>query len=727
MTSKNGKKMINQYFTQSLVGLGLFMLSTLYVLAADLQKIDVSSLAGEKTQITLTFSEKVNAPKSFSIDDPARVVLDFAGVQNKLTQKTQQVNVGSTRSVSTVEAGGRTRIVVNLTQSAPYIVKQQGRQVFITVSGGSQAALPVAETAVVTNATAGVTAKNKRSVTDIDFRRGEQDAGRVILTIDQQGAAIDVHQVSNRIVVDMGNMTLPESLHRRLDVIDFGTPVQMIESAQKGRDTQLTISTQGEFEYLSYQTDTSFVVEVKPTSKEKQEAALKAKRGYHGEKLSLSFQDVEVRAVLQILADFTGLNLVTSDAVTGNITLRLKNVPWDQALDIIMKTKGLAKRDNGNVILIAPSSEFAISEQEELAAKERLIQLEPLYSEIIEINFAKAGDIAKILLGESTVAKELSSRPNVRERGEGFAAGEETVGEGRFLTVRGNVSVDGRTNTLLLRDTAEALTRIRALIEILDIPVRQVLIEARIVIANDDFTKELGVRFGVNKRKTSGNKFIDEGVTSGTLNGTTEVLNGDTLEFDDRLNVNLPVANPAGSIALALAKLPLGLLLELELSAMQEEGTGEIISSPKVITSNRSTALIEQGTEIPYLEASSSGAATVTFKKAVLKLEVTPQITPDDHIIMDLAVHKDEVGELFLGIPSIDTRKVLTQVLVDNGETIVLGGVYEEAITKGSTRVPFFGDLPMVGVLFRTTTTDEKKRELLIFVTPKIIKQSLKF
>ena len=717
MISKNGREIMNQYFSRGLAGMGLFLLSTLNVLAADLQAVNFSAMAGDKTLIEVVFSEPVNKPKSFSINDPARVVLDFAGVQNKLTKITQTVNMGATKSVSTIEAGGRTRMVLNLNESVPYTVSQKGNSVFVTVSGNSQQAAE--SVAAPTHAgkstpisTRPAADSGRRSITNIDFRRGDEGAGRVMLSVNQQGSAIDVHQESNRIVIDMPNMNLPESLQRRLDVLDFGTPVKLIDSVQKGRNTEMTISTQGEFDFLSYQTDTSFVVEVKPISKEKQDEIRESKRGYHGEKLSLNFQDVEVRAVLQILADFTGLNLVTSDSVKGNITLRLKNVPWDQALDLIMKTKGLAKRDNGNVILIAPATEFALAEKQELEARKQHRQLEPLYSEIIEVNFAKASDIAALLSGKSAAAD-----------------GDENSGDSRgeaFLSDRGSVSVDGRTNSLLLRDTAGRLDAMKGLIATLDIPVRQVLIESRIVIASDDFTKELGVKFGLNKRKSSRNKFINDGILSGNLNGTSQIRNGDTLEHDDRLNVNLPVTNPAGQIALALAKLPGGLLLELELSAMQEEGSGEVISSPKVITSNRHKALIEQGTEIPYLEASSSGATTVSFKKAVLKLEVTPQITPDDHIIMDLAVHKDEVGEIFLGTPSIDTRKVITQVLVDNGETVVLGGVFEQTKSQGSTRVPFFGDLPMVGVLFRSTTQNDKKRELLIFVTPKIIKDSLK-
>lgn len=711
MTSKNGKQKMNQYFSRALLGLGAFLLATLNVQAADLQAVDFSSLPGDKTQVEITFSEAVSSPKSFSIDEPARVVLDFAGVQNKLSQKTQQVNIGATQSVSTIEAGGRTRMVFNLNQSAPYVIKQQGNRILVTISAGSTQAVAT-PTAVITSAST-ARADNQPRVTDIDFRRGEDGAGRIMLSVNQQGMPIDVHQKSNRIVIDMPNMTLPDSLHRRLDVIDFGTPVKMIDSAQKGRDTQLIISTLADFEYLSYQTDTNFVVEVKPISKQDEAEARRAKRGYHGEKLSLNFQDVEVRAVLQILADFTGLNLVTSDAVSGNITLRLKNVPWDQALDIIMKTKGLAKRDNGNVILIAPASEFAISEKQELEAKNQLIQLETLYSEIMVVNFAKASDMALLLTGKSATD-------------EGGGNSDSAGGES-FLSGRGSVSVDGRTNSLLLRDTADRLELMKGLVKTLDVPVRQVLIESRIVIANNDFSKELGVRFGVSKRKQSNGRYVSDGITSGSLNGTTQIINGETLEMDDRLNVNLPVQNPAGQIALALSKLPLGLLLELELSAMQEEGNGEIISSPKVITSNRHKGLIEQGIEIPYLEASSSGSATISFKKAVLKLEVTPQITPDDHIILDLAIHKDEaVFDPRFPTPAIDTRKVITQILIDNGETVVLGGVYEETVSNTSARVPFLGDLPMVGRLFRSELRDDKKRELLIFVTPKIIKNSMK-
>jgi type IV pilus assembly protein PilQ len=401
------------------------------------------------------------------------------------------------------------------------------------------------------------------------------------------------------------------------------------------------------------------------------------------------------------------MNLVTSDTVKGNLTLRLKNVPWDQALDIILKSKGLAMRQSGNVMMVAPAAEIAAREKQELDAQKQLVELEPLYTEIIEIKFAKANELAALL---STSGKGASGGS---QRG--------------FLSPRGSITIDPRTNSLLIRDTAENLSQMSEVIEQLDKPVRQVLIESRIVIANNDFNKELGVRFGTSAQSNT----LGAGA-SGSLDGLSlNTNNDDQIRADNTvgndLNVNLPVNNPSGSIGLALAKLPLGMILELELSAMQAEGKGEVISSPRVITSNQKQATIEQGTEIPYQEATSSGATNVSFKEAVLKLDVTPQITPDDRIVMDLEVSKDEVGEVFLGVPSIDTRSVKTQVLVDNGETVVLGGIYEQSTNDAVERVPFFGDLPYVGFLFKNTFNEDRKRELLVFVTPKIVKEGLQY
>jgi type IV pilus assembly protein PilQ len=707
MTSDDGMKMNKRQLTLSqnygrvgkvnallLMLLAFFSMST-QLMAAALESVGYSSLPGEKAQIVLTFSDPIDEPSSFSIDEPARVVLDFAGVKNQLDKKTQQVNIGMTRSISTVEAGDRTRMVVNLVQKAPYVIEHHDNVVMITVEGGSQ---------YITESVSG----QDREVVDVDFRRGEQGEGRLMIELSDTGAAVDVRQERDTVVVDLSGVALPEKLHRRLDVIDFATPVQMVETEYKGGNTRLVLSTKGQFEHLVYQSDRTLVVEVKALRKEEQASVRKDQYGYKGEKLSLNFQNIEVRAVLQLLAEFTGLNLVTSDTVQGNVTLRLKNVPWDQAMDIILKTKGLAMRQNGNVMLIAPATEIAAREKQELEAQKQLVELEPLYSEIVEVNFAKAGNVATIL---------------------GSGEGDDAAG---FLSSRGSVTVDERTNSLLLRDTAQNLVQINELIEKLDIPVRQVLIESRIVIANDDFTDELGVRFGVASE--GGNNAV-----SGTLNDiqiagdqltTSQAIGApvaNSVATNQGLNVNLPVAAPAGSIGLALAKLPFGTILQLELSAMQAEGKGEIVSSPRVITSNQQTALIEQGTEIPYQEASSSGSTSVSFKEAVLKLEVTPQITPDDRVVMDLKVNKDSVGQIFNGVPSIDTRSVETQVLVDNGETVVLGGVYEQTNIDSVTKVPFFGDLPYLGTLFKTTLKQDDKAELLIFVTPKIVKDSLNF
>lgn len=687
----------------------LGMLSLLFISslasANELQSLDYSTLSGDKGVVTLTFSEAVQTPESFATDEPARIVLDFRGVSNKLSETTKQINSGQTRSIATVEAGERTRMVINLLRKLPYQVEVEGNVVKVMLNDNTSVASTIG-TGTTNKASSGGNA-----VTDIDFRRGEQGEAKLMVALKNENTSLDVRRERGDLVVDLPGVSLPGNLQRRLDVMDFATPVNMIDSIQTSDGTRLVLTTNGKFEHLAYQSGDMLVVEVKPVVEQNAAESAESEFGFEGEKLSLNFQNIEVRAVLQLLADFNGMNLVTSDTVTGNLTLRLKNVPWDQALDIILKTKGLGMRQNGNVMLIAPAAEIAAREKQELEARRQLVELEPLYSEIFEVNFAKATDMAEILT---------------------TTQGQTTAGSsaGGFLSDRGSVVVDQRTNSLLLRDTANNLADVRKLIEKLDIPVRQVLIESRIVIANNDFTKELGVRFGSSAESGT----LGAG-TSGSLEGLQVPANNlDAVVPTNQaglrgqdLNVNLPVANPAGTIALALAKLPLGAVLELELSAMQEEGKGEIISTPRVITSNQKQATIEQGTEIPYQEASSSGATSVSFKEALLKLDVTPQITPDDRIVMDLEVNKDEVGETFLGVPSIDTRSVRTQVLVDNGETVVLGGIYEQTSTQSSTRVPFFGDLPYVGFLFKTNLNEDRQRELLVFVTPKIIKEGMDY
>jgi type IV pilus assembly protein PilQ len=718
MMSKYGMTITRQQFMatidknlfgrwRSSLGMLSLMIISGLATANELQSLDYSTLSGNKGLVTLTFSEAVETPESFATDEPARIVLDFRGVSNKLSETTKQINSGQTRSIATVEAGERTRMVINLLRKLPYQVEVEGNIVKVMLNDNTS----VASSAPTTNTGSATAApRGGNSVTDIDFRRGEQGEARLMVALQNENTSLEVRRERDDLVVDLPGVSLPGKLQRRLDVMDFATPVNLIDSTQTPDGTRLVLTTTGKFEHLAYQSGDMLVVEVKPVA-EQTAADSESEFGFEGEKLSLNFQNIEVRAVLQLLADFNGMNLVTSDTVTGNLTLRLKNVPWDQALDIILKTKGLGMRQNGNVMLIAPAAEIAAREKQELEARNQLVELEPLYSEIFEVNFAKASEMAQILT---------------------TTQGQSTAGSsaGGFLSERGSVVVDQRTNSLLLRDTASNLADVRMLIEKLDIPVRQVLIESRIVIANNDFAKELGVRFGSSAQSGT----LGAG-TSGTLEGlqvpatntdSVRPINSSGVRGQD-LNVNLPVANPAGTIALALAKLPLGAVLELELSAMQEEGKGEIVSSPRVITSNQKQATIEQGTEIPYQEASSSGATSVSFKEALLKLDVTPQITPDDRIVMDLEVNKDEVGAVFLGVPSIDTRSVKTQVLVDNGETVVLGGIYEQTSTQSSTRVPFFGDLPYVGFLFKTDLNENRQRELLVFVTPKIIKEGMDY
>ncbi|MAK66805.1 MAG: pilus assembly protein PilQ [Methylophaga sp.] len=695
-------KTLFERWRSSLGMLSLFLISG-FASANELQSLDYSSLSGNKGLVTLTFSEAVETPESFATDEPARIVLDFRGVSNKLSETTKQINSGQTRSIATVEAGERTRMVINLLRKLPYQVEVEGNVVKVMLNDNTSVASTRPDSAVAS--------RGGNSVTDIDFRRGEQGEARLMVALQNENTSLEVRRERGDLIVDLPGVNLPDKLKRRLDVMDFATPVHLIDSIQTSNGTQLILTTTGKFEHLAYQSGDMLVVEVKPIAEQTAAESSGSEFGFEGEKLSLNFQNIEVRAVLQLLADFNGMNLVTSDTVTGNLTLRLKNVPWDQALDIILKTKGLGMRQNGNVMLIAPAAEIAAREKQELEARNQLVELEPLYSEIFEVNFAKASEMAEILT---------------------TTQGQSTAGSsaGGFLSERGSVVVDQRTNSLLLRDTASNLADVRKLIEKLDIPVRQVLIESRIVIANNDFAKELGVRFGSSARSgtlgagTSGSL---EGLQVPATNNNSVIPTNSTGVRGQDLNVNLPVANPAGTIALALAKLPLGAVLELELSAMQEEGKGEIVSSPRVITSNQKQATIEQGTEIPYQEASSSGATSVSFKEALLKLDVTPQITPDDRIVMDLEVNKDEVGEIFLGVPSIDTRSVRTQVLVDNGETVVLGGIYEQTSTQSSTRVPFFGDLPYVGFLFKTDLNENRQRELLVFVTPKIIKEGMDY
>jgi len=705
MNSVSNKMKLSRLLKASLAGICLLAFGD--VSARALIGLDYSVMTGNTVQVVFTFDEAAVAPRTFTIDEPARIALDFGATDNKLEQRSMQVGIGAMQSIVSATSKNRTRVVLNLSQKANYTTNVSGNQVTITLAGSGQTIAAAAETTAsattesLTESAPRVSAVSK-GVTNIDFKRGPNGEGRVIIDLTTTSISTDVWRENNVIHLEMIGSQLPDELQRRMDVSDFATPINHIDSIQDGSNIHMTISSNGDFEHLAYQTDRVYTVEVAPISKEEEEKKKKAKFGFTGERLSLNFQDIEVRSVLQLLADFTGLNLVVSDSVEGNLTLRLKNVPWDQAMDIILKTKGLDQRKAGNVILIAPTDEIAAREKLELEARAQVEELEPLRTEFIKVNYAKAADMADLL----------------------------KRADNAILSPRGSVSVDERTNTLLVKDINSSLANVRTLLAELDIAVRQVLIESRVVVANDDFSKELGVRFGVSN-DSHGAGIDTDGVTkvtSGTLGGAQNLINDNFSLGGEGLNVNLPVQNPAGSFALALAKLPLGTLLEMELSAAQIEGRGEVVSSPRVITADSHTARIEQGVEIPYLEL-DDGDATLKFRKAVLSLEVTPQITPDDRVIMDLDVHKDTVGEQVsfgagLSAPSIDTREVQSQLLVDNGQTVVLGGIYETVQADQVTRVPFFSDIPILGNLFKTTSVIDDRTELLIFVTPKILQGS---
>jgi len=673
----------------------IFALATMwlfsgYSLAAGntLKDISYSSMPGDRVQITLTLTEAASNPLSFTIDNPARIALDLADTKNKLSKRNMNIGVGMAKSINSIEARGRTRVVINLSQLVSYQTSVSGNKIFVTLDGSGV-------TAATTGSSHATSKKHKyiadakNSVTSVDFRRGEKGQGKIIVKLSSSSTGVDMRQEGGKIIVDFINSSIPNELLRRLEVLDFATPVKTIDTVTRGNNTRIVITPINDnYDHLAYQTGNTYIIEVKPLTKDQVQAAKKKRFGYTGERLSLTFQNIEVRAVLQLLADFTKLNLVVSDNVKGNISLRLKNVPWDQAMDIILKTKGLGMRKTGNVVLIAPSAEIAAREKLELESKKQIAELAPLRTEWFQINYAKGSDIAALLKSS----------------------------ENNLLSSRGSITIDQRTNTLLIQDTSEKLAQIRAVITKLDIPIRQVLIESRIVIANRDFSRNIGVRFGVAGQKING-QYTTYAGGSGISGTTPNTGTGDLI-------VNLPAAGNAGTFGLAIAKAS-SAVIQLELSALQVEGQGEVVSSPRIITANQKAATIKQGVEIPYQEASSSGASTVSFKTAALSLTVTPQITPDDQIILDLTVNKDSVGAIFNGVPSIDTRSIQTQVLVANGETVVLGGIYEQDKQHSSNRIPFFADLPIVGNLFKDDTKRDSRTELLIFVTPKIVKDNI--
>jgi len=687
-----------------------------------LQDIKSSTLPGNRVQITLTASGPLVQPASFTTDNPARIALDFSGVKNGLEKKTHPISVGMARSITAIEAGSRTRIVINLAASVPHSVSVEGNQAIITIEGGNTDAGQLTTLQTEQAQEAAVTHTNRtpgvRAIENIDFRRGNAGEGRVMITLSDPSTLVDLREEGGHIVVDFLDTTLPQQLTRKYDVTDFATPVQTVEASPSGNNAKIAIFPTGDYEHLAYQTDQLYTVEIQPLTKAQKEKIERTKQIFTGDRLSLNFQDIEVRSVLQLLADFTGLNMVTSDTVQGRITLRLKNVPWDQALDIILKTKGLSMRRTDKVILVAPTEEIAAREKLILESERQIEELAPLRAEFIQVNYAKAGDLAALLKSA----------------------------ENRLLSERGNVTTDERTNTLLVQDTAIKLEEVRTLVELLDIPIRQVLIESRVVIANDDFAKDLGVKLGFGAQKSNVGDLVGSGrilegsrlkmagglpgdLVSPEIPSTSISAAGGSVAGAQALLVNLPQAlspGKGGAINFILGKVA-SHLIRLELNAMQIEGKGEIVSSPRIITSDQNKAIITQGQEIPYEEQAGDGATSVAFKEALLKLEVTPHITPDDRVIMDIIINKDsaDYSNLRAGVPPIDKRTLETSVLVENGETIVLGGVFERTKTENIQRVPFFGDLPYVGFMFKQRFEKDENKELLIFVTPKILKDTL--
>lgn len=671
-----------------LLCLGLCWAGHAAAAANALTRIDYTTIGGNQVQVTLTL-ESPAEPRAFTIDNPARIALDLPDTRNALAERNLRIGVGAVEGISTAEAGGRTRVVLRLAQMVSYDMRADGNQIHILLHAprGDSFAQSSGDASTQTGA------QRSEGIIDIDFRRDTDGTGRIIIALADPTIPVDMRQEGSRLLVNLLNTRIPQRLERRLDVTDFATPVRTIDARQNGDHVRLVIETGQQYQHMAYQTGGNLAIELKPLTPEERERLARDQVQYEGERLSLNFQDIEVRSVLQLIADFTGLNVVVSDNVRGNITLRLQNVPWDQALDIILSSRGLDKRQHGNVLMIGPADEIAARERQQLEAQRQIQELEPLRSEFIQVNYAKAADIAALIRS----------------------------GDASLLSDRGRITVDARTNTLIVQDTERNLTDIRNLVSRLDVAVQQVLIESRIVIASDEFTRDLGVRFGYTRTGTVGDNHT--GTVGGTQPGSVNLGSGG-FGVPGGLLVDLPAIGAKGSIGLAVGRIGTE-LLQLELSAMEIEGRGDIVSSPRVITANQQSATIEQGVEIPYEQATSSGATSVAFKKAVLGLTVTPQITPDDRVLLDLRVSKDSQGANTEAGPAINTQSVTTQVLVDNGETVVLGGIYERTNTQGVRRIPFFGELPLIGALFRTTSRVDNRSELLVFVTPKILKESL--
>ncbi|MEP6701513.1 MAG: type IV pilus secretin PilQ [Betaproteobacteria bacterium] len=664
------------------------------------------------------------APAGFSINNPPRIALDFPATANATGKSMQDIGDAVLRSLNIVQAGTRTRVVLNLVKTQNFETQVSGRDLYITLFDQ-----PIGDQAGPTTVSHFAEAKpadtGALSIRDIDFRRGVGGEGRIIVELSNPNTGIDIRQQGDQLLVDFVGTTLPRNLQRRMDVGDFATPVVSLDTFAQGANTRMVIQPKGLWEHSAYQAENRFILEIKPIVEDPNKLVQGTRPGYKGDKLSLNFQNVEVRSVLQVIADFTGLNIITSDTVQGNLTLRLKDIPWDQALDIIMQTKGLDMRKNGTVVLIAPRDELATKEKLALEAQQQIGELEPVHTELFQLNYKKASELRDLLTGAG-------------------AAGSATA-RNVFLSKRGSASFDARTNTLIVQDTSARLDEIRKLIARIDVTVRQVMIEARIVIADDKFSKQLGVRLGSFGGYRVGNNNV--GLAPTIQNANTSALgvtpnlalqsssSGSVTQFGSAagypLNVNLPISNPAGALAVSILNLGSGNLLNLELQAMEANNRGKVISNPRIVTADNQKALIKQGTQIPYTVAGSVGSpATTTFKDAVLELSVTPQITPDNRIIMLLDIKKDTVGQNVPQqgggfIPAIDVRNVTTQIVVNNGDTAVIGGIFEGISRKDIGKVPWLGDIPYLGNLFKTTADQDDKVEMLVFITPRIVQETL--
>ena len=671
---------------------------------AMIEDIAFTAQPGSALEVRLTFSESPATDiDSYTIEDPARIVLDFPETQSALDQKRYALSQANATSVMVIESGSRTRIVVNLVELVPFKSVVSGRQLTLLVGHDDGQTVAASPTTDILRNDANRVERVMSEITDLTFQRSAEGEGLLILSLTNPAVDASIFSEGGDITLEFLATNVRESLIRRFDVTDFATPVQAIDVSTTERGTRLKLSADGLYDYLAYQTGSQYILAVAALSEEEKRDRLN-EFDYVGDRISLNFQDIEVRAVLQLIADFTELNLVASDSVTGNITLRLQNVPWDQALDLVLKTRGLDSRQIGNVLMVAPAQEIAERERQEIEANKQLAELAPLQSEFIRIRYAKAVDVIDL-----------------------FEAGSEEGGS--LISERGSVVVDERTNSIVVTDTAAKLSEIRDLIEKVDIPIRQVMIEARIVIASSNIDDQLGIRWGGGFLNTNGDQFTSvAGDTASVTSLNNQLIGGGQVTAPSAPFVDLGVAEATSGFALGFTSTDL--FLTAELSALEASGEGEVVSQPKVITGDKQKASIKSGTEIPYQEGAASGATTTAFKEAVLKLDVTPNITPDDRVLLDLVVNQDSLGDLVPSgngglIPTIDTTELTTQVLVGNGETVVLGGVFKNEELQKVEKVPFLGDIPYLGSLFKSTANTQQKTETLIFITPRILSEAL--